>query len=84
MAQLPLQLQQQPQPDFSIISDHFGQLSEQFQHCANLPAVNEGAELRESLATLTTTVNQLRDTVHQLGVDLRDEIRGLGTRLTAR
>jgi hypothetical protein len=45
------------QPDFGIISNGFVQLAEQFGHCANLPAVDQGAGLRALLVELREQSN---------------------------
>ncbi len=44
------------QPDFEIISDQFGQLSEQFRRCSHLPAVDQGDGIAQALGTINATL----------------------------
>jgi hypothetical protein len=66
-----------PQPDFTVISDGFNLLSEQFQRCRNLPAVQGGDHLLQALEALNTNFTALREDV----TAMRGDVRDLGTRL---
>ncbi|KAM4060277.1 hypothetical protein HRG_002129 [Hirsutella rhossiliensis] len=79
------------QPDFETISGSFDALSEQFALCGNLPAVDGGARLQETLqavlqqlATLNRKVDGLDRKVDDLDRKLDRKITVLDKNFTAR
>lgn len=56
------------QPDFGTISETFGVLSQQFARCANLPAVNGGAEVLALLQGIQQSVNLLHASLAEVNM----------------
>ncbi|QUC23176.1 uncharacterized protein UV8b_07417 [Ustilaginoidea virens] len=61
-----------PQPNFGLISEGFGSLSEQFALCANLPAVNNGDRLVTTLQTILNRLVQLNEKADALDRKVED------------
>lgn len=80
-------LNQQPQPDFQRISDIFLSIGEQMRLCSNIPAIQEGATLIQSLQDVQRTINRIESRMDRMESQLdgiREDVTQLTLRVTAK
>lgn len=54
-----------PQPDFRQVGRYFTDLGQQFERCANLPAIDGGNRMVEALSALHGMIRGLEQTLSQ-------------------